>query len=420
MSRIILFKIVATVITVTLLLFQIVIWKKLAPYVDRTRFRKTIRLSYFMLVFAGQSIMWFAVLFPGRGINFTLPGWYLPLHGVLLAINYAHFVWMLPLGLLWLVGMAWRRLRRKQQPVESAAGVSRADFLKRAAGAATVGLNLVPAVTSAAAISGMFLGSREIWVNEKPIAIAGLHEDLKGLRILQISDIHIGQLIGEKYLNFALGLMQAARPDYVVVTCDIIDNNNAFLPTASTFFSLIDAMLPARRTYVSGGRAFGVMGNHDYIDDGLTAAQAFEKSGLRMLRNQVKLIGRGLGRMQLAGLDYPPLGRGRHQIMQQYYSETRSKLRADLPTVLLNHNPADFEYLKSEKIDLVLSGHTHGGQINFSQKQNSYLNGAHWIYKYYVDHYLEQGSQLYVNRGLGHWFPLRVSCPPEITVIVLT
>jgi hypothetical protein len=248
MSRIILFKIVATVITVTLLLFQIVIWKKLAPYVDRTRFRKTIRLSYFMLVSAGQSIMWFAVLFPGRGINFTLPGWYLPLHGVLLAINYAHFVWMLPLGLLWLVGMAWRRLRRKQQPVESAAGVSRADFLKRAAGAATVGLNLVPAVTSAAAISGMFLGSREIWVNEKPIAIAGLHEDLKGLRILQISDIHIGQLIGEKYLNFALGLMQAARPDYVVVTGDIIDNNNAFLPTASTFFSLIDAMLPARRT----------------------------------------------------------------------------------------------------------------------------------------------------------------------------
>lgn len=420
MSRLIIFKIVATVITLTLLLFQIVIWKKISPYVSRTRARGYIRIAYFLMVFAGQSVMWFAVLTPGRGIDSTLPQWYLPVHGVLLSINYSHFVWLLPLSIFWLVGMVASRVRRKPAAQQNAEGVSRAEFLSKAATTIGIGVNLLPAATSAAAISGMFLGSREIWVKEVPITISGLHDDLKGLRVLQISDIHIGQQIGEKYLNFALGLMQAARPDYVVVTGDIIDTNNAFLPTASTFFALIDAMLPARRGYVAGGRAFGVMGNHDYIDDGYKAIKAFDAAGLRMLQNDVRLIGRGKGRLQLAGLDYPPLGRGRREVMQKYFLETQSRLRADLPVALLNHNPADFEYLKTQKVDLVLSGHTHGGQIIFSQKQDSYLNGARWLYKYYVDHYSEQGSQLYVNRGLGHWFPLRVSCPPEISVFVLS
>lgn len=421
MSKLIVFKIVATVITLTLLLFQIAIWKKLSPHVSRLRARKYIRIAYFAMVAAGQSVMWFAALIPGRGIDFTLPQWYLPIHSVLLGINYAHFAWLLPLGFLWLLGMAWQRLRR--QPAErtnSGNGVSRADFLKKAATTAGIGINLLPAATSTAAISGMFLGSREIWVKETPVRINGLHDDLKGLRILQISDLHIGQLIGEKYLNFSLGLMQAARPNYVVVTGDIIDNNNAFLPTASTFFALIDAMLPARRGYVAGGRAFGAMGNHDYIDDGVKAAAAFNSAGLRMLQNDVQIIGRGKGKLQLAGLDYPPLGRGRSEIMQRYFKHTQAKLRTELPTILLNHNPADFEFLKTQKVDLVLSGHTHGGQINFSKEQSSYLNGAHWMYKYYVDHYSEHGSQLYVNRGLGHWFPLRVSCPPEISVFVLS
>lgn len=421
MSRLIIFKLVAAVITLTLLLFQIVIWKKLSPYVSRLRFRKYIRIAYFAMVAAGQSIMWFAVLSPGRGIDYTLPQWYLPIHSILLGINYAHFAWLLPLGFLWVLGMLWQRLRRPPtDDTSTGLGVSRADFIQKAATVLGVGVNLLPAATSAAAISGMFLGSREIWVKEVAIRIEGLHDDLKGIRILQISDIHIGQLIGEKYLNFALGLMQAARPDYVVVTGDIIDNNNAFLPTASTFFALIDAMLPERRGYVAGGRVFGAMGNHDYIDDGVKAAAAFNSAGLRMLQNDVQIIGRGKGKLQLAGLDYPPLGGGRSEIMQRYFRHTQGQLRAGLPTILLNHNPADFEFLKTQKVDLVLSGHTHGGQINFSQKQNSYLNGAHWIYKYYVDHYSEYGSQLYVNRGLGHWFPLRVSCPPEISVFVLS
>lgn len=429
MNRLLLFKLLFTVITLTLLIFQIVIWKKISPAVQKLRFGKVIRGIYFAMVFAGQSVLWVAVFYPGRGITATFPEWYEPIHRVILAINYSHFFWVLPLGALWLAGILVRRLakfvRRSDTtvpatPVELADQVSRADFFRKAFGAAAVGINFLPSATTAVAISGMFLGSRQIWVNEKEVRIANLHDDLKGLRFVQISDIHIGNLIGEKYLNFTLGLIRAAKPDYVLVTGDIIDNNNAFLPVAGTFFSLLDAMLPPSTGLRAGGRVFGVLGNHDYIDDGRAAAKAFRTSGLNILHNEAVTLSRGRGKFSLGGLDYPPLGKSRMTAMQTYFETMRASAQKDLPLLLMNHHPSDFEYLKTQKVDLVLSGHTHGGQISFSSRRDSLLNGASWGYRYYVDLYNEQGSQLYVNRGLGHWFPLRISCPPEITVITLT
>lgn len=420
MTRLIVFKLIFTVLTVTLLLFQIVIWKKISAKVLTWRFGKIFRTIYFTMVFAGQSVLWVGVFYPGRGMATSFPDWYEPIHRVVLAINYSHFFWVLPLGFVWLIGMVVKRLRASSPAAALAApqggGISRADFFKRAAGAAAFGVNLVPAVTTVGAISGMFLGSREIWVNEKQITLNNLHDDLKGLRVVQISDIHIGNLIGEKYLNFTLGLIRAAAPDYVFVTGDIIDNNNAFLPTAGTFFALLNSLLPPSTELRAGGRVFGVLGNHDYIDDGRAAAKGFTEAGLRILLNEVVTLRRGQGKLQLGGLDYPRLGQSRPAAMQNYFAALTPALRPEIPLVLMNHHPSDFEYLKHQKVDLVLSGHTHGGQINFSPNRNSFLNGASWGYKYYVDLYAEQGSQLYVNRGLGHWFPLRITCPPEVTV----
>ncbi len=416
MTRLLVFKLIFTVVTVTLLLFQVVIWKKISPKIMAWRYGKVFRVMYFAMVVAGQSVLWIGVFYPGRGMATSFPEWYEPIHRVLLAINYSHFFWVLPLSLLWLIGMGVSRLRRHTAHTQAAgpaeAGVSRAEFLKRAAGAAALGVNLVPAATTVGAISGMFLGSREIWVNEKQIRLNNLHDDLKGLRIVQISDIHVGNLIGEKYLNFTLGLIRAAKPDYVLVTGDIIDNNNAFLPTAGTYFALLNAMLP--------GRVYGVLGNHDYIDDGRAAAKSFNAAGLRILLNELVTLQRGKGRLQLAGLDYPRLGQSRPAAMQNYFASLKPAIKPEIPLVLMNHHPSDFEYLKHQKVDLVLSGHTHGGQINFSSNRDSFLNGASWGYKYYVDLYAEQGAQLYVNRGLGHWFPLRITCPPEVTVFTLT
>ena len=105
------FKLIFSVVTITLLLFQIVIWKKLSPRILLWRFGKVFRALYFSMVFAGQSILWVGVLYPGRGIATSFPEWYEPIHRVLLAINYSHFFWVLPLGFFWLIGMVVRRLR---------------------------------------------------------------------------------------------------------------------------------------------------------------------------------------------------------------------------------------------------------------------------------------------------------------------
>lgn len=422
MTRLIVFKLIFTAITLSLLLFQIVIWKKIAPHVQKSKRYKIYRGIYFAMVFVSQSILWIGIFYPGRGIASAFPEWYIPIHKVLLAINYSHFFWLLPVSLLWLLGMILKRVFKGAPLVdpdhEHSDGFTRGDFLRKAAGAASLGLNFLPAATSAAAISGMFFGSREIWVNEKSIKIRNLHDDLKGLRVAQLSDIHVGNLIHEKYLNFTLDLIRHAKVDYVFVTGDIIDNNNAFLPIAGHFFAQLRRLLP-------WGHVIGVMGNHDYIDNGDKAAQSFGDAGVNMLRNEIFDLKRGRGNIQVAGLDYPfSVVRGqrsaRAEIAAEYFADVQKRLRADRPVIVLNHHPSDFEFLKKERVDLVLSGHTHGGQINFSKNRSSFLNGASWGYKYYVDHYEENGAQLYVNRGLGHWFPLRIDCPPEITVFTLT
>jgi len=414
MNRVIVFKLVFVAITIALLAFQLVIWKKIKQRIVASARYKLYRFLYYAMVVSSQTLLWVGVIYPGRGIATTYPEWYEPIHRVLLAITYSHAFWLFPLSIFWLLGMLLKRLTPRP-PLLKERGprgeVSRADFLRKAGGAALTGINLLPAATSVAAISGMFLGSREIWVNHKTIRIKNLHDDLKGLKIAQISDIHIGNLIGERYLHFAQGLIRAANVDYIVATGDILDNNNAFLPTAAKFFADLEALAP--------GRLLVAMGNHDYIDDGAAAARTYTKAGARMLVNDSILTKRGRGALQFAGLDYPPMGKTRSDTMRMYFSHVQKKLRDDLPVVLLNHHPSDFEYLKTQRVDLVLSGHTHGGQVQLSSERNSILNSGHWLYKYYIDHYEENGAQLYVNRGLGHWFPLRVQCPPEITVFTL-
>ncbi|MBS0619454.1 MAG: metallophosphoesterase [Spirochaetes bacterium] len=415
MSRLIVFKLVFAVITIALLAFQVAIWKKIKPKISASTRYKLYRFLYYAMVISSQTLMWVGVFYPGRGLATTYPEWYEPIHRVLLAITYSHAFWLFPLALFWLLGMGLKRILSPRLPLLKEKGiedeVSRADFLRKAGGAALTGINLLPAVTSVAAISGMFLGSREIWVNQKTIRIKNLHDDLKGLKIAQISDIHIGNLIGERYLHFAQGLIRAAKVDYIVATGDILDNNNAFLPTAAKFFADLEALAP--------GRLLASMGNHDYIDDGAEAARTYAQAGARMLVNDSTLATRGRGVLQFAGLDYPPMGKTRSDTMRMYFAHVQKKLRSDIPVVLLNHHPSDFEYLKTQRVDLVLSGHTHGGQVQLSSERNSIFNSGHWLYKYYIDHYEENGAQLYVNRGLGHWFPLRVQCPPEITVFTL-
>ncbi|MBV6492644.1 MAG: 3',5'-cyclic adenosine monophosphate phosphodiesterase CpdA [Turneriella sp.] len=420
MSQLVTFKIILAILALLLLFFQIAIWRRLRVWVQKTKFKNSIRRLYFTTLFFSQSILWIGVFYPGRGMGGAYPEWYIPIHKILLAINYSHLFWILPLAFIWLLGFFLKKIfsHKNTKAIDTdtkpCPTLSREEFLRKAAGATFTGINLLPAASSIAAISGMFLGSYTIWLNEKQIRIKNLHDDLKGLRIAQISDIHIGNLIHEKYLSAVVDTMRNAKLDYIFVTGDIIDNNNLFLPTAGKFIADLQKLLP-------WGHILGIMGNHDFIDNGEKASQSYGDAGMNVLRNEFTLLKRGKGILQVVGLDYPPITiKSRMAASKKYFNTVKKNLREENPTIVLNHHPSDFGYLKNEKVDLVLSGHTHGGQIVLSKNRDSLLNCGGWLYKYYVDLYEENGVQLNVNRGLGHWFPLRIDCPPEITVFTLT
>lgn len=426
MLRIFIFKLVLVTIALLILVLEIHIGKKLAARLRPLRSFKILKRAYLVFILAGQSVMLLAIFYPGRGPETTLPHWFQPLYGSLMAINYAHAVWLVPFGLMalvmFLVKKAYARKSSAQgiaeaSTAENEEGITRWDFLNKSAALFGFAANFLPTATSVGAISGIFLGSKEIVTMPKEIHIRSLHDDLKGVKIVQISDIHVGTLIGERYLGFTLDLIRNAKPDYIVVTGDIIDSNNVFLPVAARYFRAIEQIVPQSKK--GPPRLLGVLGNHDLIDDGEAVAKGLTQAGLKILRNSSVTITRGRGSLQIAGLDYPRDMSSRFSIMQNYFAQTQASLKREIPLVVLNHHPSDFEFLKTQRVDLALSGHTHGGQINFSEDRASPLNATTYIYKYYIDHYSEAASQLYVNRGLGHWFPLRIHCPPEITVLTL-
>lgn len=315
--------------------------------------------------------------------------------------------------------------------------VSRRSLLLSVAGLA---VDALPVTGSAVNLGGMVFGSREIAVFRREIQLAKLHPDLQGLRVVQLSDLHIGPLIHEEYLRVASGIVSGLAPDLIVVTGDIIDNDNRYLPVAGLFL---------RRLLESSRHGVVVVsGNHDFIDDGEAALAAFAAvgraspgakavemqepkdrtvalgQGLTVLRNAMGILRRGRGQIQIVGLDYPNMA-GRPQAFDRlersksYFQMASARMREEWPTVVLNHHPGDFVYLQNEAVDLVLSGHTHGGQILLSTDRQSPLAVASNVSSYYIDLYQENGRQLYVNRGLGHWFPMRIQCPPEITLITL-
>jgi predicted MPP superfamily phosphohydrolase len=233
---------------------------------------------------------------------------------------------------------------------------------------------------------------------------------------MQISDLHIGPVVNRSYLEQARRVMLAHKADILVVTGDIIDNNNYYLGLAQDFFASIKSHFPLG--------IYGVLGNHDFIDDGEEVSRAMSEVGVRMLRNEAVPVSSSKGSWHLIGLDYPMHtwreSSSRTQVAARYLKQAldgRGKKQEGFTGIALNHHPSDFPLFARHDIPLTLAGHTHGGQIvvpgtDFAPVGDffSYSRGGYHLGQ----------KHLYVNSGLGHWFPLRVQCDPEITLLQLT
>jgi len=414
MSRVLLFQVFFISILLLLILFEFIIYKRWSKRIVQKRYKKIFSWTYwFIAIFSKLGFILF--LFSRNRLYIEIQGFLKPIYYFLLSWNYAFFFsflfWIICFSFLYILYYIFSKIKDQSYDKQNPSSISRKAFLTTSA---AIILDSTPFLAAGMNFSGMYLGSKDFVVFSKKIKIDDLPSAFSGFRIVQISDIHIGSLINEAYLKPTLEMILSLKPDIIVVTGDILDNSRLYLSTVGWYFRKLNEIAPV----------YAILGNHDHIDLPLYLVNTLQQTNTTVLVNQYSEIKRGKHSLNIIGLDYPikhfETKKTRSQFTEEYFESVYKNLpKKDQITIVLNHHPAEFEILKKKPIHLVLAGHTHGGQIILSENRESSLSLASNFLKYYVDLYTENGVHLYVNRGLGHWFPLRINCPPEITLIEL-
>ena len=238
------------------------------------------------------------------------------------------------------------------------------------------------------------------WTTELEISLPDLPERLDGFTIALASDVHIGGLVGPRCVARVVESLRAMDPDVVALLGDLTDTKNGG-----------DGVLLARLAGVPTRHGvFCVSGNHELFSGGVALLERYEELGMRVLRQQHVVIDDGL---VLAGVDDPFL-LGHRSAAPAAIDEALRGRPKDLPVVLLSHQPLALDHAAGAGVDLMLCGHTHGGQLPpfhfLSRLMYGVLAGRRQI----------GGMQLYVNRGVGFWGPpIRVFADPEVVRIRL-
>lgn len=304
--------------------------------------------------------------------------------------------------------------RKAEFPDPVAEQISRFRFITQ------LGLVLA-AVPFVSLIWGMVFGRFRFSVVQQELEFRNLPPSFGGLKIVQISDIHIGSFYGhEEKVKEAIEMVNSQNPDLIVFTGDLVNDHARELEGWMDILGGMKARL---------GK-FAILGNHDYGDyyqwESVEAKNAnhqkiigaFGALGFRLLLNESVRIERNGEHIGLIGVENwgnPPFA--------QYGDFEKARMgTADNPfKILLSHDPThwDAEIMEKTDVDLTLSGHTHGMQFGIETK-NIKWSPVQWKYPRWAGLYREGNQYLYVNRGLGYiGYPGRVGIPPEITVITL-
>ncbi len=251
-------------------------------------------------------------------------------------------------------------------------------------------------------------------INRHALAAPWLASRLHGLTITHISDLHVGRLYRPHMLRRLVDEANRLDSDIVVVTGDIIDNSNDLLPPT------LDAL--GRLSHRHG--IFLSIGNHDMIDDRATFIRLVRER-FPLLINQRRTLSIGGERLTIAGLDFAwrDGSNGRAPGYQDFVQSMMAGYHPDAygPIIALSHHPHAFDLLAAAGVPLTLSGHTHGGQLMLTPPgERPEVGIGRLLFRYISGFYHHGESSLFVNSGVGNWFPLRIHAPAEIVQIQLT
>lgn len=277
---------------------------------------------------------------------------------------------------------------------------SRRSFLQKG----VIGLSAYSFIGSAAGV----VSKDEYDIIYQPIRIPNLPEEFKGFRIGMLSDIHSSVFMNKEDMAMYVKAMNDLKTDLVVVTGDMVNSQTEEVYPFAEAFSELKAAYGV----------YGCLGNHDFFAKNVElVAREIDNCGVKLLRNDAVKIQKGNSYINLIGVD----DIGRNTKPEEYVSRAMASVKNEQPKILLCHKPYYIETAVQKNIDLTLSGHTHGGQIVFATIDRVPISLAALASKYVAGLYSLNGSQLYVNRGLGTvGVPFRINCPPEVTVLTLS
>jgi uncharacterized protein len=239
-------------------------------------------------------------------------------------------------------------------------------------------------------------------VSETDVFLRDLPERFEGFRITQLTDVHHSRIVGIDEVRRIVDLANSTRPDLIALTGDYTTSYRRYIePCAEALGSL-----------KAPEGVWAVLGNHDHYTDPELTARALEHNRITVLNNANTTLRRGSDVMQLSGIDdWSWAGTN--------WPRALYGLDQERPTILLSHQPRVLDLAESEKVGLILSGHTHGGQIDlpligppvrFATSELKYAQGL----------FRRGDTQLYVSRGTGViGLPLRLGVRPEIAVLHL-
>jgi predicted MPP superfamily phosphohydrolase len=240
------------------------------------------------------------------------------------------------------------------------------------------------------------------FVSERDILIRNLPERFEGFRITQVTDVHHSRIVGIDEVRRVVSLAQQTKPDIFVLTGDYTTSYRRFIEPCAEALSTLNAP----------EGVWAVLGNHDHYTDPELTRRALGRNHINVLTNANTTLRRASDFIQLSGIDDWSWGGAD-------WPQAFNGLKANSPNILLSHQPIVLDFAETQKAALILSGHTHGGQINlpwlgaparFATKDLRYAQGL----------FRRGDTQLYVSSGTGViGLPVRLGVRPEIAVLRL-
>ena len=314
------------------------------------------------------------------------PGWWIS-WGTGLAITWAM------LSLCWLSGyfVLWVASR-----VGSGHSPARRNFFKTASAA-------VFAAPPAVLAYGVFIERHQLYLREQKIEIPNLAPELDGLRLVQLTDIHLSPFLTRAELQRAVDMANETRAHIAVITGDLI----------TTIRDPLDDCLDVLANLRADAGVFGCMGNHEiYAHAEAHTQREGARRGMRFLRSSAEPLRFGSAILNLVGVDY-------QRSRRRYLVGAEKLVVPGALNVLLSHNPDVFPVAASKGYDLTIAGHTHGGQIRV-ELLSADMNPGRFFTPYVDGVYRRGPASIAVSRGIGTIaVPARLGAPPEVSLVRL-